>query len=168
MRINCVSLERSLSSSIKRPTLDSSSIASTSSSTQKGVGETLSKANTNATAVRLRSPPDSSTKPCSLFPGSLASISIPPSIGDSSSPKRSLAEPPLNNRENICVNSVLTALKVFKNSDRMTLSSSLIICSMSANADVKSATWVVRLSCRSFTSRYSWSASMLTVPIRRI
>ena len=168
MRMNCVSLERSRSRSRKRPTLDSSNIASTSSNTQNGVGETRKSANTSATAVKLRSPPESKTSPCSRFPGNLASISIPLSIGDSSSESSNLAEPPLKRRENISVNSVLTALKVFRNSSRMTASSSVINFSMSWIASFRSEDWLLRLSNRSLTSTNSVSASRFTVPMRRI
>ena len=63
---------------LKRPTLASSSGASTSSSTQKGDGLTRKMANSSDTAVIAFSPPDSSSMFCITFlPGGLATISTP-------------------------------------------------------------------------------------------
>jgi len=143
-------------------------MASTSSSTQKGVGEIFNRAKTSATAVRLRSPPDNSTRPCSRFPGRRASISIPPSMGELSSDRIRRAEPPLNNRANILLNSTLTALKVFKNARCITSFSSVIMRWMSSIAACKSAIWFVRLAYLSLTSAHSFSASKFTTPMRRM
>src|SRR5204863_367608 len=57
--------------SVKRPMFASSSAASTSSSTQNGTGRTSSIANSSATAVSARSPPESIARACGFLPGGL-------------------------------------------------------------------------------------------------
>ena len=78
IRMNC---ERSVISRtiwLKRPTLASSSGASTSSSMQNGDGLTRKMANSSDTAVSAFSPPDSSSMFWLTFlPGGLAMISMP-------------------------------------------------------------------------------------------
>ena len=59
MKMNCTRLDISLTVSQKRPTLLSSSGASTSSSRQNGAGLSSKIENTSATAVSAFSPPDS-------------------------------------------------------------------------------------------------------------
>ena len=61
----------------------SSSAASTSSRTQNGTGRTSSIANSSATAVSARSPPDSIASACGFLPGGRATISMPvePEVG---------------------------------------------------------------------------------------
>ena len=57
--------------------LASSSAASTSSRTQNGTGRTASIANSRATAVSARSPPESIASAWAFFPGGRAVISTP-------------------------------------------------------------------------------------------
>ena len=82
-----VSVRRVISSSRsqKRPTLASSSGASTSSSTQIGAGFARNTAKISASAVSVCSPPDSSDSVASFLPGGWHMISSPASSGSSDS-----------------------------------------------------------------------------------
>ena len=77
MTMNWVWWARLRSASANRPMFASSSAASTSSSTQNGTGRTSSIANSSATAVSARSPPDSIASACGFLPGGRATISTP-------------------------------------------------------------------------------------------
>ena len=81
---------------MNRPTLASSSAASTSSSTQNGAGRTSSIANSRATAVSARSPPESIASACGFLPGGRAVISIPVVDRSFGSVSESRANPPPN------------------------------------------------------------------------
>ena len=97
MMMNCVRSDSARNSSTNRPTFASSSAASTSSSTQIGDGFACSSANSSATAVSDRSPPDSSASDPSFLPGGCATISTPGSPYSSVSPSSSRAVPPRKN-----------------------------------------------------------------------
>ena len=77
MTMNWVWSARPRSASENRPMFASSSAASTSSSTQNGTGRTSSIANSRATAVSARSPPDSIASAWGFLPGGRARISTP-------------------------------------------------------------------------------------------
>ena len=81
---------------MNRPTLASSSAASTSSSTQNGAGRTSSIANSSATAVSARSPPESIARAWGFLPGGRAVISIPVVDRSFGSVSESRAKPPPN------------------------------------------------------------------------
>ena len=81
---------------MKRPTFASSSAASTSSSTQNGAGRTSSIANSSATAVSARSPPESIASACGFLPGGRAVISMPVVARSAGSVSESFAKPPPN------------------------------------------------------------------------
>ena len=77
MKMNCTRLDMSLTVSQKRPTLLSSSGASTSSSRQNGAGFSSKIENTSATAVSAFSPPDSWLMVLFRLPGGRAMIETP-------------------------------------------------------------------------------------------
>src|SRR5690606_2515144 len=81
---NCTCSLISLTIAVKRPTLASSSGASTSSSRQNGAGLRRKIANTRATAVIAFSPPDSSEMLDTRLPGGRAMIATP--VSSRSSP----------------------------------------------------------------------------------
>ena len=81
MTMNCVFSANSFTMRINRPTLASSSGASTSSKRQKGLGFTIKKAKSTAIAVSAFSPPESNAIFCSFLPGGWTKISIPVSKG---------------------------------------------------------------------------------------
>ena len=84
MMMNCVRSESACSASLKRPTLDSSSAASTSSRTQMGEGLVSSSAKRSAMAVSERSPPESMFKERTFLRGGWATMSTPASACSSS------------------------------------------------------------------------------------
>ena len=77
MTTNCVVSAISAMRRAKRPTLVSSSGASTSSSTQKGAGWNWKMPTSSESAVRAFSPPESSRTFCSFLPGGEAMMSMP-------------------------------------------------------------------------------------------
>src|SRR5437773_412418 len=98
MTTNWVVAARARRASANRPMLASSSAASTSSRTQNGTGRTSSIANSRATAVRARSPPDSIASACGFLPGGLATISTPVAERSAGSVRLSCAWPPARGR----------------------------------------------------------------------
>jgi hypothetical protein len=98
MMMNCVPLRHLRTIAPKRPTLASSSGASTSSSRQNGLGLIRKIAKIRLTAVSAFSPPDSSSRLRTCLPGGWATISTPvPSMilrSVSTQPRRPAAEQP--------------------------------------------------------------------------
>ena len=140
--------ENFLRNSANRFTFASSSAASISSSTQKGIGLRRSIANNIAIAVSARSPPLRSPIFCNFFPGGCANISIPASRTSSVSlvSKRSSPLPPPNSCENTPlkfslilsnasinwsrIRSVSEAIIVLTSSQAFWISSRCLICSL--------------------------------------
>ncbi len=83
--INCVSAENFFKYFAYLATFASSSAASISSSTQKGIGRIPIIANKIAIAVSARSPPDKREILVSFLPGGHATISMPAFNGSSQS-----------------------------------------------------------------------------------
>ena len=81
MKMNCTLRDMSRTMSQKRPTLFSSSGASTSSSRQNGAGFRSKIANTSATAVSAFSPPDSWLMVLLRLPGGRAMTDTPADVG---------------------------------------------------------------------------------------
>ena len=161
-----MSVRRHISSNISqnRETFASSSGASTSSKTQIGAGFAKKTAKISANAVKVCSPPDSSDRVDSFFPGGWHIISSPASKGSSLSTITRLASPPpnkcLNNVEKFtltCSNAVRSLSRPSRFKDAMPFRSDLIASSRSVLSPSK-------LSCSACTSFISSSARKLTAP----
>ena len=77
MMMNCVQAKKPCNTWVKRSMLASSNAASTSSSTQNGLGRLRKIANSSATQVSVFSPPLSNEMLRGSLPGGRATISMP-------------------------------------------------------------------------------------------
>ncbi len=152
----------------KRPTLASSRAASTSSRKQNGTGLARKRAKRSATAVRARSPPDSSERLWARLPGGCAMMSMPVVVMLSGSVTMSSAEPPANSVPKYSRKERFTSRMVAPRSCSMTPSSSSMISCRLAMAPRRSAAWLWRNVWRSRSCSYSWGALGLMLPSRRM
>ena len=115
--MNLVVCKNSLSTVTKRPMFASSKGASTSSNMQNGLGRYWKKAIMSATAVKAFSPPLSSELFSVVFPGGVATISMPLS-GSRSSSRTMSAKPPPNDRRYSSWKYFRIVVRVCKNRSR--------------------------------------------------
>ena len=130
--MNCVQARKSLSTSVKRSMLASSNAASTSSSTQNGLGRLRNIASSRATQVSVFSPPLSSEMLRGSLPGGRATISMPLSRMSTPSSSTMSAWPPPNRSRNSVWKCSLTVSSVSANSRRL----SALILSMIFSSEV--------------------------------
>ncbi len=142
MTMNWVASARLRSASEKRPTFASSSAASTSSRTQNGTGRTSSIANSRATAVSARSPPDSIDRDCAFLPGGRATISTPVAARSVGSVRSSRAKPPPKSCLKRTSKAVSSARNVVRNWSAISIASSSMSVRVRAIAARRSAPWV--------------------------
>ena len=167
----------------KRSVLSSSSAASTSSSSAHGAGFERRIAKSSATAVIVRSPPESSEMLRSSLPGGRALISMPHSSGFVSSSRTISAFPPLNIFLKITTKCSRTVLNVsrksaddcfsmlFSTSLERSLAAVRSVCSRWRNSDrcstATSSSMAARFTLprRARRSFSSWTSPVTCVPI---
>ena len=164
MTMNWVRSASSRRASVNRPTFASSSAASTSSSTQNGAGRTSSIANSSATAVSARSPPESIASAWGFLPGGRAVISMPVEPRSSGSVSDSRAKPPPNSCRNRASNAISRAANVVRNCVEISVSRSAISARVRAMASRRSRSWASSVSSRSLSARYSSMANGFAAP----
>ena len=132
---------------------------------QNGAGLIMKIENSRATAVIVRSPPESRVTDWGRFPGGRAIMSMPHSSGSSSpSSSTSLASPPPKSRVNIVWKFLFACSNVVrKRSDEVVLRL-VMSSSIWAFAARRSSSCAFSLAYRSSSSRHSSTATMFTGP----
>ena len=164
MTMNWVWWARLRSASANRPMFASSSAASTSSRTQNGTGRTSSIANSSATAVSARSPPDSIASACAFLPGGRATISIPVAPRSDGSVSDSRAKPPPKSCSKRVAKAASSAWNVVRKRSAMSVSSSAMSSRVRTIAVRRSDACVSSVSSRALSAPYSSTAYGLTAP----